>query len=341
MHRTLRRALTALSAALLPALIVPGAFAHEGHAAPAPAASPAPQTSPVAWGANYFPNVPLVTQDGKTVRFFDDLIEGKVVVINFVFTTCSAACPLETARLREVKELLGDRVGRDIFFYSISIDPLNDTPAVLKEYAERFDTGPGWTFLTGSPDDILLLRQKLGLYLPDIPADSNDHNLSLIIGNQATGRWQKASPFENPAFLASQLGGALHNWKTASARRHDYAEAPTRLRPISRGEELFRTRCASCHTIGAEKDSLAALRSIGPDLAGVTKVRERAWLERWLKEPDRLLAEKDPIATALFERYNRIAMPNLRLSRVDIEALVAYLDGQALPAARTASAAQD
>src|SRR5262249_51560256 len=74
------------------------------------------------WGEDYFPNVPLVTQDGKTVHFFDDLIKGRVVAIDFIFTSCGQVCPLEAARLSEVQKLLGDRVGRDVFFYSISID---------------------------------------------------------------------------------------------------------------------------------------------------------------------------------------------------------------------------
>ena len=84
------------------------------------------------WGANYFPNVPLTTQDGTTVRFYDDLLKGKSVAINLIYTSCQDECPLETARLVQVQRLLGDRVGRDIFFYSISIDPKRDTPEVLK-----------------------------------------------------------------------------------------------------------------------------------------------------------------------------------------------------------------
>jgi cytochrome oxidase Cu insertion factor (SCO1/SenC/PrrC family) len=92
------------------------------------------------WGGDYFPNTLLTDQDGQQMRFFDDMIKGKVVVINFIFTTCSDSCPLETARLRQVQKLLGDRVGKDIFFYSISIDPLSDTPEVLKAYATRTTT---------------------------------------------------------------------------------------------------------------------------------------------------------------------------------------------------------
>ena len=122
------------------------------------------------WGANYFPNVPLVTHEGKSVRFFDDLLEDKVVVVNFIYTSCENACPLDTARLAKVQQILGDRVGRDIFMYSITIDPERDTPEVLARYAERFHVGPGWLFLTGKEEDILLLRKKLGLYIAGHPS---------------------------------------------------------------------------------------------------------------------------------------------------------------------------
>src|SRR6266850_5108993 len=84
------------------------------------------------WGANYFPNVTLTTQDGKQVHFYDDLLKGKIVVIDMIYTHCVDACPLETARLAQVQQMLGDRVGKDIFFYSISIDPDRDTPEELK-----------------------------------------------------------------------------------------------------------------------------------------------------------------------------------------------------------------
>lgn len=131
--------------------------------------SPPPSTVSTAkkksrWGENYFPNTTLITQDGEKRKFFDDLIKDKVVAINFIFTSCKDSCPLETARLRKVQEILGDRVGKDIFLYSISIDPETDTPAVLKAYKEKFNIGPGWTFLTGDEQEIILLRKKLGLY---------------------------------------------------------------------------------------------------------------------------------------------------------------------------------
>ena len=115
------------------------------------------------WGADYFPNVPLVTQDGKVVRFYDDLLKGKSVAINLIYTHCSASCPLETAKLTQVQRIFGDRMGKDVFFYSISIDPKNDTPEAMKAYMEKYHIGPGWLFLTGKVEDIKLIAQKLGL----------------------------------------------------------------------------------------------------------------------------------------------------------------------------------
>src|SRR5262245_54944707 len=112
------------------------------------------------WGASYFPNVTLTTQDGATVHFYDDLIKGKIVAINLIYTSCKFACPLETARLAQVQRLLGDQMGHGVFFYSITIDPDHDTPAVLKEYAAKFHAGPGWLFLTGAQADITLISKK-------------------------------------------------------------------------------------------------------------------------------------------------------------------------------------
>ena len=269
------------------------------------------------WGADYFPNVELTTQDGEKVRFFDDLIEDKIVLINFIYTTCVDTCPMETAQLIQVQKILGDRLGKDVFFYSISIDPEHDTPEVLKEYKGRFRAN--WTFLTGNFDDIIELRKKLGLYIEEIQDGSNNHNVNMIIGNQATGRWMKRSPFENPHVLADQMGNWLNDW-SAPQRTADYADAPT-LRSIPRGEQIFRTRCAICHTVTGDEPEDA----LGPDLFGVTDNRNREWLLNWLRAPDQMLAEKDPLATALFLKYNELAMPNLRLNRMEAEDLLDYI----------------
>jgi protein SCO1/2 len=278
------------------------------------------------WGADYFPNIPLITHEGKKVLFFDDLIKDKVVVINFIFTRCPDACPLETARLREVQKILGDRVGKDVFMYSISIDPEYDTPELLKEYAEKFGVEPGWLFLTGKNEDIIHLRKKLGLYNPEEEGGNlQAHTLSLIMGNQSTGRWQKGSPFENPYVLATQIGSWLHNWKLPPRKKQDYASAPE-LRNVSEGENLFRTRCAACHTIGARDEVRAGVPDIGPDLLNVIQRRDREWLIRYMKEPDKMLEERDPVAVALYHAYKSVRMPNLRLSDMDVQKLMNYIE---------------
>lgn len=282
------------------------------------------------WGADYFPNVLLTTSEGKQVRFFDDLIKGKVVVINFLYTSCPDVCPLETARLREVQELLGDRVGRDVFMYSISIDPDRDTPEVLKRYAERFEVGPGWLFLTGKKEDITLLRKKLGLYSESPGGEKLEaHAVSSIIGNQSTGRWMKMSPFENPYIMATQVGSWLSNWKMPGNKEQDYANAP-KLRTVSKGESVYRTRCEACHSIGGTGMVKSGKRSLGPDLSGVVAKRDRAWLTRWLAEPDKMIAEKDPLAISLLAEYDNVAMPNLRLNDAEIKAVLAYIEEESL-----------
>ena len=273
------------------------------------------------WGANYFPNVILTTHEGKEVRFFDDVIKDKVVAINFIYTHCPDTCPLETAQLVRVQNIMGDRMGKDVFFYSISIDPERDTPEVLREYRERF--GAEWTFLTGNKEDIIQLRQKLGLYIPEIQDGSNNHNVNMIIGNQKTGRWMKRSPFENTHLLADQIGNWLSGWKKKQVRTADYENAPE-LRQIPRGEQIFRTRCATCHTVTGKE--LAG--ALGPDLLGVSQRREKRWLYDWLKAPDRMINKKDPIAMEMYERYNKLAMPNMRLNKEEADVLLAYIDDE-------------
>ncbi len=283
------------------------------------------------WGADYFPNIPLVTQDGKTVRFFDDLIKDKVVAINFIYTSCNDVCPGETARLRQVQKLIADRVGDDVFMYSISIDPETDTPAVLKDYSEKFGVGPGWLFLTGKAADITLLQRKLGLLIEDLE-DPNDHNVSLIVGNDATGRWMKRSPYDDPQVLAGLLTDALHNWKVPRAGGTTYTEASL-LDKFTRGEYLFRTRCNSCHSVGGGD-------GIGPDLAGVTQKRDPVWLSRWLQSPDEMLAEGDPIALELYAKYREVPMPNLSLNDLDVQGLVDYMHKESMRVDRTGTADQ-
>jgi protein SCO1 len=282
-------------------------------------ADPPPGTAGGRWAADYFPNVPLITQHGTVVRFYDDLLKGKAVAVNLIYTRCSANCPLETARLAQIQRLLGDRVGKEIFFYSISIDPRHDTPEVLKAYAERFHAGPGWLFLTGQEEDIRLVSAKLGLSSRIDAATRDGHMPSLMIGNEPTGEWMRNSAVDNLRFLATTMTNFFGGWKSGRPMK-SYAELG-QIPSLGRAEYLFRSRCAACHTIG--KGS-----TLGPDLSGVTARRDRGWLVRYVARPDRLLAEGDPIATELFAKYRNVRMPNLRLAPDEVVALVSYLEEQ-------------
>ncbi len=268
------------------------------------------------WGKDYFPNSVLTNHEGEKFKFFDDLVKDKIVVLNFIYTTCPDVCPLETAQLTRVQRILGDRLGKDVFFYSSSITPDTDTPEVLKEYRNRF--GAKWDFFTGNEEEIKNIRRKLGLFIEDIGGSENNHNVNMIIGNQKTGRWMKRSPFENAYVLADQIGNWLSGWKSPQIVK-DYAKAPD-IENFSDGENLFRTRCMSCHTIDGSAD-----QSIGPDLLHITKKRERKWLIRWLKEPDVMIKEKDPLAISLLNQYNQVMMPNFSLTEVDVMDLLTYL----------------
>ena len=171
-----------------------------GGARPVTSAAGQAQSAPSSRLARHFPNVPLRTQDNRDVRFYDDLVKGKVVLINFMFTTCTSLCPRSTANLVKVQELLGDHADRDVFLVSISVDPDHDTPAVLKRYAERYHTRPGWTFVTGKREDVDLIRRGLGIRDND---DQSQHTGMLIYGNEAFGRWASTPVMQSPATLAA------------------------------------------------------------------------------------------------------------------------------------------
>jgi len=285
-------------------------------------ARPPPAIASPRWGADYFPNVPLTTQDGKVVHFYDDLIKGKSVAVDLIYTRCSGSCPLETAKLAQVQRLLGDRVGKDVFFYSISIDPEHDTPAVLKAYAEKFHAGPGWLFLTGREEDVRLVGKKLGLTSLTDAANRDGHQPSLMIGNEPQGQWMRNSAVDNPRFLATTMISFLGLRKNGAARA-SYADAH-RAPAVEKAQYLFQSRCAACHTIGGGA-------ALGPDLLGVTERRERAWLLRYVAQPDRALAEGDPIATQLLAKYREVRMPNLGLSPEEVAILLGYLEEKSRP----------
>ncbi len=179
---------------------------------PAPAATPAAAVKPPPRPAaaeeaahNYFTDVELVDQDGRPHRLYSDLLAHRTVVVDVFFSECTGSCPVVGAALARLQGELGERMGRDVYLLSISVDPKNDTPARLKEYAARFKAGPGWFFLTGKPENVELALRKLGQYVEKRDAHSN----ILLVGNEKTGLWKKLFGLLKPEDLLASVTGVI------------------------------------------------------------------------------------------------------------------------------------
>jgi protein SCO1/2 len=136
----------------------------------------------------YFTDVELVNQHGEKMRFYTDLIKGKVVIISSFFSTCQGSCSLMFRNLEKIQQSLGARVGKDVWMISISVDPTVDTPVRLKEYAKKVNAGPGWYFLTGEKQNVEFALKKIGHFVDK----KEEHLTVIIIGNESTGLWKKA-----------------------------------------------------------------------------------------------------------------------------------------------------
>lgn len=144
-----------------------------------PAESPAHQ---------YFGDTVLVDQAGSEHRLYADLLQGRIVIMDFIYTRCVGPCPILSSTFAKLQERLGERLGKDVFLLSFSVDPAYDTPARLKEYAERFHARPGWYFLTGSPENTESVLRRLGQWVES----PEQHQTIFIVGNERTGLWKKA-----------------------------------------------------------------------------------------------------------------------------------------------------
>jgi len=158
-------------------------------------------------GPEYFSNAVLTTHEGKKVRFYDDLIRGKVVMFNMMYAQCDGICPTMTDNLVRVQQLLGPRVGRDVFMYSITLQPEQDKADDLKIYAAVHGVKPGWLFLTGQPDDLRFIRYRLGFYDPNpvIDGDKTTHTGAVRIGNDAFERWAMAPALSGPEHILATI----------------------------------------------------------------------------------------------------------------------------------------
>jgi len=155
------------------------------------------------------PDVTVVNQSGEKVRFNSDVIDNRVAVVSSFFTSCTAFCPLTQERLSRLAKELGDRMGKDVVFVSISVDPQRDTPPQMKVWGEKFHIGHGWALVSGKKDGIEVLLKSFGLYV-----DMQRHQSALIIGNQRQG-WVRVSSWASPARLSQVIDGVEKNPRIA------------------------------------------------------------------------------------------------------------------------------
>jgi protein SCO1/2 len=267
------------------------------------------------WGEAYIPNLTVTTQNAKPVRFYDDLVKGKIVIISFIYTSCTDICPLTTARIAQLEDKLGDLVGRDVFILSMTVDPERDTPERLKEYAEAFGAGPGWSFVTGKPEDIRAINYKFG----ERSQVLSEHRNEIVLGNDATGEWQRDSVFGDIDRLAMTVRALDAKWRDQVRASAQTASSNTGLAMSSQpGQALFKKVCAPCHTIGVGD-------RVGPDLRGVTTRRDQPWLSAFIQNPGQLRARQDPLALSLAAEYPAVRMPAMGIAANDAADLISYL----------------
>src|ERR1044072_9005955 len=237
--------------------------------------APPPGVAQVRRGPDFLPNLPVTDQDGRQLRFYDDLIKDKIVVIMFIYPSCTDICPITTARMTQIEDELGDTLGRDIFIISLTVDPANDTPQRLKAYSKAFGTGPAWTFVTGKPEDIRAINYRLG----ERSKVLSDHRNEIVLGNDVTGEWQRDN-------VMGELKRVATSIREMDPRYRDQVRL-VRTNPgmntglamgAQAGQAMFKKLCTGCHTIGVGD-------RVGPDLRGVTERTERVWLVSYLREP--------------------------------------------------------
>ena len=170
---------------------------------PAPVETKSSETSGVT--SPRLPDVVVQDQNGKSLNFYTDLVKGKVVAVNFVFTTCTAICPSLTATFRRVQQQLAEqKIPAQLI--SISVDPTVDTPERLQEFAAKFKAEPGWTFVTGSTADIDAILKEFGVGV----ANKNDHTPMVLIGNDAAGYWTRTYGLSSPTALVKLITEAAN-----------------------------------------------------------------------------------------------------------------------------------
>lgn len=193
----MRTALIVIAAWML-ATATAGVGAHDAssHRQHAPAAN-APSTVRVK-----LPDAMLTDQHGRTARFKSDFVAGRLVLVNFVYTTCTTVCPVQSALFADLQQRLGDRAGRDVALISVTVDPLRDTPVRLKEFSAQYQAGPGWSFLGGNKQAVDEVLTAFDVYTPNVA----DHPAVVLVGDPRSGEWTRFFGFPSSEQIMARLG---------------------------------------------------------------------------------------------------------------------------------------
>jgi cytochrome oxidase Cu insertion factor (SCO1/SenC/PrrC family) len=151
-------------------------------------------------------------QSGAQVRFKSDVLADRIVVMDFVFTTCTTVCPVLSAVFARVQGRLGERLEKEVRLVSVSVDPTQDTPARLKAYSASHRAKTGWTWLTGSPEDIKQVLEGLGAYT----ANAANHAPMVLVGDVRTGRWVRLNGFPSEEQILAKVDELAANRREAT-----------------------------------------------------------------------------------------------------------------------------
>lgn len=184
-------------------LVIPAAFADDSddpHAQHRKMVQEAKHSEPTRDSIT-LPDTVLVTQNGESVRFASEIASGRIVVIDFVYTSCTTVCPVLSAILGQVQRSLDERIGSEIMLVSISVDPVRDTPARLQAYAGKFRAGDGWVWLTGDKQAVDGVLKDLGAYTPNF----EDHPSMILVGDARSGEWSRFLGFPRAGQIVAKV----------------------------------------------------------------------------------------------------------------------------------------
>jgi protein SCO1/2 len=160
----------------------------------------------------HLPNVPLISHEGREMLFYDDMVKDKIVTVNFFYSKCDEICPMVMANLVKVQKLLGEQVGRQIYMYSITLKPDQDTVDVVRKYRAALGAGPGWTFFSGTTENIDKIRKGIGFTYPEpaIDRDTSQHIGNVRYGNEPLMLWAACPGQAHTKWVAESFEWMVH-----------------------------------------------------------------------------------------------------------------------------------